>query len=208
MASVAWDVHRGSVRIPGWLLTHPSPTPMSLQVMGISQRLCQELRAPPPPSLREEEGAGSSSSGGNLRAHAACSPAPVLRGVHDARMAEALQATFAMASVNEGRMAGAGAATAVSVPELAVALSAAVSRLGCRVVVRRVTDTKQYWSKSLGNAFVICTLPAHGVGSASSSQVGGGLVVDPGLKAQFNTPHMTQRYRCGWADPSCRRADP
>ncbi len=74
------------------------------------------------------------------------------------------------------------------VPELALALSAAVCRLGCRVVVRRVTDTRQYWSKSMGNTFAICTLPGGG-------PPGGGLVVDPNFREQFSTAHMTQRYR-------------
>ena len=81
------------------------------------------------------------------------------------------------------------------VPELAVELSAAVSRLGCRVVVRRVTDSKQYWSKAMGRMFAICTLPSVPGGTAGGSQVGGGLVIDPNFKAQFITPNMTQRYR-------------
>ena len=87
----------------------------------------------------------------------------------------------------------------VTIPQLAVALSASVSRMGCRVIVRRVTDSKQYWSKSMGRTFVICTLPGTGADGSSASapmQIGGGLVIDPNFKDQFSTPQMTQRYRC------------
>ncbi|GAX77427.1 hypothetical protein CEUSTIGMA_g4872.t1 [Chlamydomonas eustigma] len=87
-----------------------------------------------------------------------------------------------------------GAQTAsCSVPDLAVALSHAVQNLGCRVLVRRVTDSKQYWSKSMGSTFIICTLPT------SPGQVGSGLVIDPNFKDQFHTPNMTQRYSKIWS---------
>ena len=96
------------------------------------------------------------------------------------------------------------------VPELAVALSAAVSCLGCRVLVRRVTDTKHYWSKGTGCTYAICVLPAAqhrpslaGVAAAGfrvseppPSAVGTGLVIDPNFKAKFSTPVMSSRYRC------------
>ena len=96
------------------------------------------------------------------------------------------------------------------VPELAVALSAAVSCLGCRVLVRRVTDTKHYWSKATGCTYAICVLPAShhrpslaGVTAAGfrvseppPSAVGTGLVIDPNFRAKFSTPVMSPRYRC------------
>ena len=94
------------------------------------------------------------------------------------------------------------------VPELAIAISAAVSCLGCRVLVRRVTDSKQYWSKGTGCTYAICVMPSTHRPSLASvaaagfkvsepppAAVGTGLVIDPNFKAKFTTPIMTSRYR-------------
>ncbi len=89
--------------------------------------------------------------------------------------------------LRRGRPPGATGPTC-PVPELAVALAASVSHLGCKVLVRRVQDTKQYWSKCMGSTFVICTLP----GSAKS--LGRGLVIEPELRELFATSLATPRY--------------
>lgn len=71
-----------------------------------------------------------------------------------------------------------------SAPEVALRLS----KLGYRVVVRRVVDAKQYWSKSMVNTFCYCIVPGTGVG----------YVVDPAFKDLFKTGHMTERFRDIW----------
>lgn len=78
------------------------------------------------------------------------------------------------------------------ITDFAVALGAATANLSCRVVLRKVTDTQQYWSKSMNNTFVVCVLPG-----ASGKPIG--LIVDPSFKEQFGTAHMTERYRDIWS---------
>lgn len=74
-------------------------------------------------------------------------------------------------------------------PVFSLALSAASARHGLRVVLRRITNTKQYWAGSKGSAFLLC-IPA-GVNTISSET----LIVDPGFRTLFETPRMTPRYR-------------
>lgn len=74
------------------------------------------------------------------------------------------------------------------VPEFALSLGVEMAKVGCRTALRRVSDTKQYWSRSMRNTFVLCILPG-----ASGRPVA--VVVDPNFKEQFRTAHMTPRYR-------------
>lgn len=67
------------------------------------------------------------------------------------------------------------------VPEVALRLSC----LGHRIVVRRVTDSKHYWSKSMTNLFCYCVLPGTGIG----------YVLDPSFKEHFRAGRMSDRYR-------------
>ncbi|KAG2451846.1 hypothetical protein HYH02_003622 [Chlamydomonas schloesseri] len=70
------------------------------------------------------------------------------------------------------------------VPEVALRLSC----LGHRIVVRRVTDSKHYWSKSMTNMFCYCVLPGTGIG----------YVLDPSFKEHFRAGRMSDRYRDVW----------
>ncbi|EFJ48030.1 hypothetical protein VOLCADRAFT_117656 [Volvox carteri f. nagariensis] len=65
------------------------------------------------------------------------------------------------------------------VPEIALRLSC----LGHRVVVRRVTDTSHYWSRSMTNIFCYCVLPGTSIG----------YVLDPGFKEHFRAARMSDR---------------
>lgn len=67
-------------------------------------------------------------------------------------------------------------------PDVALRLSC----LGHRVVVRRVTDSKHYWSKSMANLFCYSLLPGTGIG----------YVVDPAFREHFRAGRMSDRYRC------------
>ncbi|GLI66593.1 hypothetical protein VaNZ11_010513 [Volvox africanus] len=71
-----------------------------------------------------------------------------------------------------------------SVPEVALRLSC----LGHQVVVRRVTDSRQYWSRSMTNMFCYCVLPGTGIG----------YVLDPNFKDHFKSNSMSDRYRDIW----------
>ncbi|GFR49795.1 hypothetical protein Agub_g11733 [Astrephomene gubernaculifera] len=71
-----------------------------------------------------------------------------------------------------------------SVPEVALRLSC----LGHRVVVRRVVDSRQYWSKSMTNTFCYSVLPGTGIG----------YVLDPGFKEHFRAGCMSDRFRDIW----------
>ncbi len=85
-----------------------------------------------------------------------------------------------------------------NVPEVALRLSC----LGHRVVVRRVTDSKHYWSKSMANLFCYSLLPGTGTG----------YVVDPVFREHFRAGRMSDRYRCvllaGEQDTCCVAFDP
>ncbi|GIL60777.1 hypothetical protein Vafri_15220 [Volvox africanus] len=71
-----------------------------------------------------------------------------------------------------------------SVPEVALRLSC----LGHQVVVRRVTDSRHYWSRSMTNMFCYCVLPGTGIG----------YVLDPNFKDHFKSNSMSDRYRNIW----------
>lgn len=70
------------------------------------------------------------------------------------------------------------------IPEVAVRLC----RQNYKMVVRRVMDSKLYWSKSMTSVFCYCVLPGTGVG----------YVLDPNFKEHFKTGHMSIRYRDIW----------
>ena len=84
----------------------------------------------------------------------------------------------------------------LSVPHLALALSSATAGLGLgggiRLAVRRVMDTKQYWTSASGREFVTCALPGD---SSSGSRGACSLIIDPGFKEHFATANMSPRYR-------------
>ncbi|GIL88709.1 hypothetical protein Vretimale_17288 [Volvox reticuliferus] len=71
-----------------------------------------------------------------------------------------------------------------SIPEVALRLSC----LGHRMVVRRVTDSRHYWSRSMTNMFCYCVLPDTGIG----------YVLDPSFKDHFRAAMMSDRYRDIW----------
>ena len=85
----------------------------------------------------------------------------------------------------------------LSVPHFALALSSAAAGLslggGIRLAVRRVMDTKQYWTSASGREFVTCALP--GDSSSGSSRGACSLIIDPGFREHFATATMSQRYR-------------
>ena len=84
-------------------------------------------------------------------------------------------------------------------PLFALALSDAAATLGVRVVLRKVTSTKHYWSGRAGRMFLLCLSPGlgqGGFGEAQRSVVSPGcLLVDRGFREAFATPNMTPRYR-------------
>lgn len=65
--------------------------------------------------------------------------------------------------------------------------------MGYEVVVRKVLDSREYWTKSMTNTF-ICCLHQSPEGCAE-------YVVDPNFKELFRVAYMSDPYRCvrlGW----------
>ncbi|KXZ52616.1 hypothetical protein GPECTOR_9g661 [Gonium pectorale] len=124
-------------------------------------------RSPPPPPP-------SPSSSSLLATAAASAGAPSLPS----------PAVPGLPAGQQGAAAAASLPYLSSVPEVALRLSC----LGHRVVLRRVVDTKQYWSKSMTNAFCYVVLPGTGIG----------YVLDPGFKEHFRAGCMSDRYRDIW----------
>lgn len=78
-----------------------------------------------------------------------------------------------------------------TVPAFALTLASATASLGgVRLAVRRVTDTKQYWTSASGREFVTCALPGDKGSRGACS-----LIIDPGFKENFTTANMSPRYR-------------
>lgn len=67
----------------------------------------------------------------------------------------------------------------------------ALRSLGYEVVVRKVLDSREYWTKSMANTF-LCAIDSS-CGSCVE------YVVDPNFKELFRVAYMTDAYRCGRA---------